>query len=391
MFKHITKTVWIISLISLFNDISSQMLYPILPLYLKQIGYGSLLIGFLEGSAALLSGFSKIYTGSLSDSLNRRLPFVQLGYGLSVLSRPIMGLFTTVSPILGARILDRVGKGIRTGARDAILAQESVADTRATVFGFHRSLDKLGAVLGPGLALLFLYFYPENYKTLILLTIVPGLIALLFTFKLKEKKNNAVKKNVSFINHFNYFSKASKSYKSLALILFLFAIANSSDMYLLLKAKASGLDEKEILFAYILFNFIFAITAYPIGKWADKIGKIKTLIIGLLIYTLSYFMIGFYDSLFMIVAGFVCYGLFYACTDGIIKSLLVQFSAKNEKASAIGFYAGINGIFLFFANILTGWIWYQFGSSIVFIGIISIALICSILLFFFLKNKRASN
>ena len=388
MFKHITRTVWIISLISLFNDISSEMLYPIIPLYLESIGYGSLLIGFLEGIAELLSGFSKIYTGSLSDALKRRLPFVQLGYSLSVLSRPLMAFFQSAFPILCARVLDRVGKGIRTGARDAILAEESNEHTRATVFGFHRSMDTLGAVLGPCLALLFLYFYPEDYKTVILLTIVPGILAIFFTFSIKEKKTEVSKKSFSLKHHFNYLKRASKNYKHLVLILFFFALASSSDMYLLLKAKTSGLNEREILFAYILFNLVFALTAFPIGKWADKAGKVKMLILGLIIYSLSYFFIGFYSSLLMIVIGFVLYGLYYACTDGIIKSLLVQYTGKDEKASAIGFYAGTNGIILFFANVLTGWAWYVFGPEFVFKAIIIITIATIILL---ILNRKTLN
>jgi MFS family permease len=388
MFKHITKTVWIISLISLFNDISSEMLYPVIPLYLAQIGYGAPLIGFLEGFAELLSGFSKIYTGSLSDSLKRRLPFVQLGYGLSIASRPIMGLFQNAYPILFARILDRVGKGIRTGARDAILADESSNNTQATVFGFHRSMDTLGAVIGPCLALLFLFFFPENYKGVILLTLVPGVIAFAFTMHLKEKKNNSTSVDFSLKNHFSYFKNATKNYKSLVLILFIFAFASSSDMYLLLQAKSSGLNEIQILTAYIFFNLIFALTAYPLGRWADKVGKVKMLLTGIIIYMVSYYCIGFSSSFYIIGFGFVLYGLYYACTDGIIKSLLIQFSKKKEKASAIGFYAGVNGIILFFANITTGWIWFQFGSSVVFIGIISIAAICFLLL---LLSKNINN
>ncbi len=386
MFKHITRTVWLISLISLFNDISSEMLYPVIPLYLETIGYGSLLIGFLEGVAELLSGFSKIYTGSLSDTLKRRLPFVQLGYGLSVLSRPLIALFQSAFPILCARVLDRVGKGIRTGARDAILAAESTDHTRATVFGFHRSMDTLGAVLGPTLALLFLYFNPEDYRNVILLTIIPGVIAILFTFVIQEKKTIGVRNNISFKNHFSYFRRANKNYRQLVLILFFFALASSSDMYLLLKAKTSGLNEQEILFAYILFNLVFALTAFPIGKWADKIGKIKMLIIGLFVYTGSYFLIGFHSSLLFIVLGFVLYGLYYACTDGIIKSLLVQYAGKDQKASAIGFYAGVNGIVLFAANVLTGWAWLSFGSNIVFSIIIGITIVSILLILIYRKS-----
>lgn len=387
MFKHITKTVWLIAFVSLFNDISSEMLYPVIPLYLDQIGYGSLLIGILEGVAEFLSGLSKIYTGSLSDSLKRRLPFVQLGYGLSILSRPLMGLFQAAFPIVSARILDRIGKGIRTGARDAILADESTPETRAGIFGFHRSMDTLGAVIGPCAALIFLYFYPAAYRTLILLTIIPGLIAFAFTLRIKEKTSALPVQKKSWKAHFGYFKNANPNYKKLVLILLFFALAGSSDMYLLLKAKENGLHEREILMAYILFNLVFALTAFPIGKWADKLGKRNMLLAGLILYAITYGLIGFNTSILSITIGFIVYGLYYACTDGVIKALLTNMVPKTESATAIGFYAGMNGIVLLCANLLAGWAWLQFGPTALF----AMSLIITFLSFLFLLSFRKTS
>jgi MFS family permease len=388
MFKQITKTVWLIGLVSLLNDFSSEMLYPVIPLYLEQIGYGSLLIGVLEGVAECLGGLTKIYTGSLSDAMKRRLPFVQLGYALSVLSRPLMGLFQHAFPIVGARILDRAGKGIRTGARDALLGDESTDSNRAEVFGFHRSMDTFGAVLGPLAALAFLYYFPEQYRTVFLLTIIPGVIAIFFTFGIEEKKHKVTKEKLSLKHHFAYFTKASISYKYFVAILLIFAFASSSDMYLLLRAKESGLTDVQVLMAYVLFNLVFALTAFPIGKLADKkLGSFKMLIVGLLIYAACYYVIGFYSSAFMISVGFILYGLYYACTDGIIKTILLKLSPKDEKASAVGYYAGVNSILLLFANIFAGAIWFTYnGSKMLFVYTIIICLITVILLIVFRKR-----
>ncbi len=388
MFKQITKTVWLISLISLFNDFSSEMLYPIIPLYLEQIGYGSILIGVLEGIAECMGGLAKIYSGSLSDILKKRLPFVQLGYFLSVLSRPLMGLFQHSAPIVGARILDKAGKGIRTGARDAILGDESNEGNRAEVFGFHRSLDNWGAVLGPLAALLFLYYYPNQYRTIFLLTIIPGLVAIFFTFGIKEKTHSVPKKRPSLKEHFSYFSKATISYKKLVMILLMFAFASSSDMYLLLKAKQSGLSDTQLLMAYILFNLVAAFAAYPLGKLADKkTGKLNMLLAGLAVYAFTYYLIGFYTSTIIIVLGFVGYGLYYALTDGIIKAILISISPPDEKASAVGFFAGANSILLLFANLLAGAVWFAFGAKVVFFYSIIITFITIALLVFFYKKK----
>ena len=163
--KYITRTVWVLSLVSLFTDAASEMLYPIMPIYLKSIGFSIVLIGILEGFAEATAGFSKGYFGKLSDNAGKRIPFVQIGYAFSAISKPMMAIFIYPIWIFFARTIDRFGKGIRTGARDALLSDEATSETKGQVFGFHRSMDTLGAVIGPSLALIYLYFYPQDYKT----------------------------------------------------------------------------------------------------------------------------------------------------------------------------------------------------------------------------------
>lgn len=386
MLKRISRTVWLISLISLCNDFSSEMLYPIIPLYLKQIGYGSLLIGVLEGVAEFLGGMFKIYFGSLSDRFRSRLPFVQIGYSLSVISRPLMAIFPNAFAILSARILDKTGKGLRTGARDALLGDESSKENRAEIFGFHRSMDTFGAVLGPLTALIFLYFYPEHYKSIFLISIIPGVLAIFFTLLLKEKKQTEIANTTKFKNHFTYWYKANKKYKLFILLLLFFAIAGSSDLYLLLRTKELGYSDAQVLSLYVFFNLIFALAAFPIGALADKYGKRNFFFIGILLYTLSYFFIGFGSQLLFLIIGFFCYGLYYAFSEGIAKSIIVNLIDKDEKASALGFYGGMQSIILLFANLLAGFMWVKFGAQTVFIYTIVIGIVSSII-FVSLKKK----
>jgi MFS family permease len=185
--KYISKTVWILSLISLFTDTASEMLYPIMPIYLKSIGFSVVLIGILEGIAEATAGLSKGYFGKQSDFSGKRLPFVQLGYTLSALSKPLMAFSIIPIWIFFCRTMDRFGKGIRTGARDAMLSNEATLENKGRIFGFHRSMDTMGAVLGPTLALVYLYFYPENYGTLFYIAFLPGVLAILASFYLKDK------------------------------------------------------------------------------------------------------------------------------------------------------------------------------------------------------------
>ncbi|MBD0295118.1 MAG: MFS transporter, partial [Flavisolibacter sp.] len=189
--KSINRTVWVLSVVSLFADVASEMLYPIIPVYLQKIGFSVFLMGALEGLANFTSGISKGYFGKRSDETGLRLPFIKWGYFLSALSKPMMGLFTWPLWIFFARTTDRLGKGIRTAARDALLSQNATPETKGKVFGFHRSFDTLGATIGPIAALVFLSFYPEQYATLFYLAFLPGLLSVALVFLVKEKRTIA--------------------------------------------------------------------------------------------------------------------------------------------------------------------------------------------------------
>lgn len=174
--KLVSKTVWRLSLVSLFTDMASEMLYPVMPAFLQSIGFSVILIGILEGMAEAIAGLSKSYFGKMSDVSGKRVPFVQVGYGLSAISKPIMGLFIQPAWIFIARTLDRIGKGIRTGGRDALLSEEATPETKARIFGFHRSMDTMGAVLGPLIALIYLYYFPAITAIYFLLLLFPALL-----------------------------------------------------------------------------------------------------------------------------------------------------------------------------------------------------------------------
>ena len=256
--KFITKTVWTLSLVSLFTDTASEMLYPIMPIYLKTIGFSIILIGILEGLAEATAGLSKGYFGKLSDNTGKRIPFVQMGYMLSSFSKPMMAIFAYPVWIFFARTIDRIGKGIRTGARDAILSDEATPETKGKIFGFHRSMDTFGAVLGPSLALVYLYFYPQDYKTLFYIAIVPGLFAVITSFLLKDKSIPIVKeyKRTTFFSFLNYWKESPTEYRKLLIGLLAFALFNSSDVFLLLKAKQAGLSDSMVIGAYIFYNLM---------------------------------------------------------------------------------------------------------------------------------------
>jgi MFS family permease len=363
--KIITRTVWILSFISLLTDVASEMLYPVMPVYLRSINFSIFLIGVLEGVAEATAGLSKGYFGKLSDNTGKRVPFVRLGYLLSAISKPLMAAFIYPAWIFFVRTIDRFGKGLRTGARDAMLSDEATTETKGRVFGFHRSMDTVGAVAGPSLALLFLLIYPGEYKWLFILAGIPGVLAIIFTLMLKDK--TASKKSVvaktSFFDFLKYFKSAPADYKKLVFGLLAFAVINSSDVFLLLKIKESGASDTITIGSYIFYNIIYAILAYPIGILADKIGLKRVFVIGLLIFSLAYFLMGTGNQDFVFVIAFVLYAIYAASTEGISKAWISNMVDKGDTATAIGTYTGFQSICALIASSLTGLIWLKFGGE----------------------------
>ena len=390
--KIITRTVWILSLVSLLTDAASEMLYPIMPIYLKTIGFSIVLIGILEGAAEALAGLSKGYFGKLSDNSGKRVPFVQLGYALSTISKPMMAVFVFPMWIFFSRAIDRLGKGIRTGARDAILSDEATPESKGKIFGFHRSMDTFGAVIGPSLALLYLYYYPQDYKTLFLIAFIPGLFAILTSFLLKDKTkiHSEEKRATSFFSFLKYWKTSSDEYRKIVKGLLAFTLFNSSDVFLLLKAKQAGLNDTSVIGIYIFYNLVFALSAFPIGIFADKIGLKKIFIFGLSLFAIVYFGMTFTTNIYAIASLFFIYGIYASATDGISKAWISNISNKKDTATAIGTYAAFQSICTMLASSLAGLIWYQFGANATFLTT-AIAIIFIIFYFtFFTKINNKS-
>ena len=377
--RYITRSIWILSLISLLTDTASEMLYPMMPIYLKSIGFSVVLIGILEGVAEATAGLSKGYFGKKSDVSAKRVPFVQLGYALSAISKPMMGVFTFPIWIFFARTIDRLGKGIRTGARDALLSDEATSENKAKVFGFHRSMDTFGAVLGPSLALIYLYFYPQNYKSLFFVAFIPGVLAVIASYFLKDKKHNEKLENkgVPFFSFLNYWKESSNEYRKLVLGLLVFTLFNSSDVFLLLKMKESGVSDQLLIMVYIFYNLIYALLAFPIGILADKLGLKRIFIFGLLVFSIVYFGMSFNRNYYVFYLLFFLYGVYASATEGISKAWITNISDKKDTATAIGTFSSFQSIFTMMASSLAGFIWYQFGAEVTFIitGVVTIMIV----------------
>jgi MFS family permease len=387
--KYITRTVWTLSLVSLFTDTASEMLYPVMPIYLKTIGFSIVLIGILEGLAEATAGFSKGYFGKMSDNSGKRVPFVQFGYSLSAVSKPLMAIFIYPVWIFFARTMDRIGKGIRTGARDAVLSDEATPETKGKIFGFHRAMDTLGAVFGPVSALIWLYFFPKDYRTLFFIAFFPGILAVLTSFLLKDKQKSVVddKKKTTFFSFLRYWKQSPPIYRKLIIGLLIFTLFNSSDVFLLLKVKQSGISDTGVISIYIFYNLVYAFFSFPLGIIADKIGLKKMFLVGLLIFSVVYFGMSFSSDIHSFIALFFLYGIYAAATEGISKAWISNISDKKDTATAIGTYSAFQSLCTLAASSVAGLIWYNFNASATF-AVSGAATLAVVFYLIFAVNKR---
>lgn len=364
------------------------MLYPILPVYLKNIGFSIFLIGLLEGLADVTSGLSKGYFGKLSDARGKRLIFIQSGYFLSALAKPMMAMFVYPLWIFFSRTLDRFGKGLRTSARDAMLSAETTTENKGKVFGLHRAMDTVGAFIGPIFALVYLYYRPDDYITMFLIAFVPGMIGLLLTFLIKEKKMPPVEKiSYNFLSFLKYWKNSPAEYKKIVAGFLFFALMNSSDIFLLLKIKEMGYSDLYVIGAYIFYNFVYAVVSYPIGILADKLGMKIVFISGLIMFSVVYFMMSMELSFVFIVIAFVIYGVFAASTEGISKAWITNLVPQNQTGTALGFFLSFNSIFAMLASALAGLFWSSFTPGITF-AFSSIGALITAVYFGFLRIKK---
>jgi MFS family permease len=389
--KNISRAVWVLSLVSMFADVASEMLYPIIPVYLQTIGFSVFLIGLLEGVAEATAGLSKGYFGNWSDNVGKRLPFVRWGYFLSALSKPMMAVLQFPIWIFFSRTADRLGKGLRTAPRDALLSAEATPQTKAEVFSFHRGWDTLGAVFGPLTALAFLYFYPGKITTLFYIAFIPGMVAVLITFLLREKsfKPAQQKSSTGFFSFFKYWKKANSDYRKLLIPLIAFALFNSSDMLLLLKVKQSTGSENTALMVYIFYNLVYAVASYPMGLLADRISMKTIFLVGLLLYSVTYFGMAKAESEVMYFCIFGIYGIYMAATEGISKAWLSNLVRREDTGTAIGLFTSLQSISLMIASAMAGLIWSWYGASLTFFLTAVVSLAVFLFMLFFIRKPHS--
>lgn len=375
----ISKQVFILGMVSLFTDIASEMLYPVTPIFLTVVlGSSMAVVGMIEGISEFIAGILKGYFGNLSDKVGKRSIFITLGYGISAIAKPLPGIFQNVPTVLFSRVSDRVGKGIRTAPRDALLGSYSHGNSGA-VFGFHRGMDTLGAAIGPVVALVLLHFFPENFQLIFLAAFVPSILAVAFTLFVKDKPVPA--KHVNKKNYSEFWRSAPYNYKKLVVLLVVFSFVNSSDVFLILKSKDISNSNSLAIFGYIFYNLVYAAFSYPLGGLSDKYGKKNIYSAGLIIFSIVYLGFSFVDDINLIWIFFALYGIYAAATEGVSKAWVSDLIPNEMRGSAIGLVTMLSSFAIMFGSFLTGILWDKFGSTIPFLISAIVSLIIAIVLF----------
>jgi len=370
MKNKIAKPVIVLSLVSFFTDFASEMLYPITPIFLTSaLGASMSIVGLLEGIAEITAGFLKGYFGNLSDKIGKRSMFVVAGYSLSGIVKSLPGLVASVPIVIISRIGDRIGKGMRTAPRDALLASYANGNSGA-VFGFHRSMDTFGAVVGPLTALALLYFIPNQYQTIYLISLIPSVFAIGFAFAVKDKSMIRKEGKKTYVQSFK---SAPREFKILLVLFTLFSFVNSSDVFLILKSKEISSSDTIAILGYVFYNLIYAAASFPIGILADKFGKKNLFVIGLTIFSVVYFGFAFTNSQMLIWILFSFYGIYAASTEGVAKAWVSDLIPDEWRGSAIGLLTSLSSFAIMFGSIFTGVLWDNFGSQVPFIisGVVS--------------------
>ncbi|OFZ17648.1 MAG: hypothetical protein A2X86_02045 [Bdellovibrionales bacterium GWA2_49_15] len=380
--KVLNPTLIKLGLISFFADVASEMLYPITPIFLTTVlGASATAVGIIEGTAEAMASLMKTFAGSWSDRIRKRKPFICVGYLFAALAKPLTGASGSWPQVLFARSFDRLGKGLRTAPRDALLAESVSQDQRGAAFGWHRLMDTMGAAIGPLIAILYLN-YSTNLRPIYFLAFIPGILAVFISFGIAEDKVAEVK-IVPPKPEWESLSKLPKNFRRYLLAWTLFSLANSSDVFLLLKVQAAGISTPKTILMYCFFNLIYALSSPSLGGLSDKIGRKNVLMGGLLFFTFVYlsFMLATSEIYFWLL--FASYGLYMGATEGVGKAFAIDLLSEDRKATAVGYVGTFTGIATLFASMVGGFLWDKFGAFATFLYGAAGALICLIILFFF--------
>ena len=365
--RKLPRNIWAVTLTSFFTDVSSEMIFNLVPLYLANVlGVGTAIIGLIDGIAETTASLMKVYTGSLSDKLGQRKWLAVAGYALSTVSKPFLFIATSWEAVLGVRFSDRLGKGIRTAPRDALVADSIDEKQRGLAFGIHRAGDTAGAFLGLAFAALIVWLTQSNavdlsrhtFQILVLISFIPALLGVLVLMGAAQEVPMKAKRASALPS----FEGLDIRFKLFLFVVLLFTLGNSSDSFIILLGQNRGLDVLQIMLMLMTFNFIYAALSGPLGSWSDRIGRRRLIIGGWIAYGLVYLGLALSNAGWHVWLLYALYGIYYAATDGVGRALVADFVPVERRGAAYGLYNAAIGITVFPASVIAGVLWQGLGS-----------------------------
>jgi len=366
--RGLPRNVWVMSATSLLNDISSEMLLNLIPFFLANIlGVRTAVIGLIEGVAETTASLLKIFFGAMSDRLGKRKPFAVAGYALSALTKPLLYFANAWGWVLGVRLADRVGKGIRTAPRDALIADSVGGAQRGLAFGLHRASDTLGAFLGLGIAAFIVWrtqaqtslLTIDTFRLVVLVSIVPGMLGVLVlalgAVEIVAPTKSAETPRLSL-------NEMDPRFKYFLFVLVLFTLGNSSDAFILLRGQERGLTLLQVMGMSLTFNAVYTVFAGPLGAWSDRVGRRRLMLIGWLAYGLVYLGFAFSQTGWQVWALFALYGLYYAATEGAARALVADLVSQAQRGTAYGLFNAAIGLTVLPASLIAGLLWQGIGQ-----------------------------
>ena len=383
------RNIFILGLISFFTDLSTEMVYPLIPLYLVgTFGATHVLVGIIEGIAESLASLLKVYSGYLTDKFQKKKLLAFWGYAAGLIYKFALLFAGSWVGILTARVIDRLGKGIRTSPRDVLVAESADKENMGRAFGIHKALDMCGA----GLGILIIYLIMRgsggvyNYKHLFTLSMIPAILGLVMFIFVKEKKQARIEKEKEpFWKNINKIDNQLKFY---LLVVFIFTLGNSSKAFMILKASDTGFSELNVILLFMVFHLVAALLSVPFGKLSDKIGRKNLLVPGYLAFALCYFGFAFAAAKPAMITVFTLYGVYTAMITGVERAFVAEIAPPDLKGTMLGLHSTVAGAALLPASVIAGVLWTGFGSAAPFIFGSCLSLLAALLLLVFMKGRK---
>jgi MFS family permease len=385
----IPRTVWVLGLVSMFMDVSSEITHALLPLFMTiTLGLSVAIVGLVDGIAEATASITKVFSGYLSDRIGRRKPLILLGYGLGAASKPLFALAAGALPILGARFADRIGKGIRGAPRDAMVAEVTPPDLRGRAFGLRQSLDTVGAFAGPLIAVGLMFLLANDMRLIFWIAVIPGMIAVaLVLWGLKEERVGPADAVPPI--RFNDLGQLDRKFWSVALIGVLLSLARISEAFLILRATGLGLPLSLAPLVLVVMNLIYSAGAYPAGALSDRLSPQRLLLTGVIALAISHIVLAFADGLPWVFAGIALWGVHMGLSQGILARMVADTTKPSLRGSGFGLFSLCTGLALLAGSVVAGVLWDAMGPRTTFFSAGAFAAASALLIIWLGKQKLA--